>query len=74
VGVPDEKSGEAVKLFVVKKDESLTAEELMKFCREHLTSYKVPRQIEFRKELPKSNVGKILRKDLRTEATAASQS
>lgn len=65
IGIPDEKSGESVKMFVVKKDESLTQEELMKFCREHLTSYKCPRSIEFRKELPKSNVGKILRKDLR---------
>lgn len=65
IGVPDEKSGEVVKIFVVKKDESLTSDELMKFCRDHLTSYKVPKMIEFRKELPKSNVGKILRKDLR---------
>lgn len=65
IGMPDEKSGEVVKIFVVKKDESLTSEELMKFCRENLTSYKIPKAIEFRKELPKSNVGKILRKDLR---------
>jgi len=65
IGVADEKSGEVVKIFVVKKDESLTSEELMKFCRENLTSYKVPKYIEFRKDLPKSNVGKILRKDLR---------
>jgi long-chain acyl-CoA synthetase len=65
IGVPDEKSGEAVKIFVVKKDESLTEEELLKFCRENLTSYKIPKAVEFRKELPKSNVGKILRKDLR---------
>ena len=70
IGVPDEKSGEVVKLFVVKKDESLTQEELLKFCRENLTSYKVPKAIEFRKELPKSNVGKILRKDLRAEVLA----
>jgi long-chain acyl-CoA synthetase len=69
IGIPDEKSSEAVKLFVVKKDESLTQEELVKFCRENLTSYKVPKAIEFRKELPKSNVGKILRKDLRTEGS-----
>ena len=67
IGIPDEKSGESVKIFVVKKDESLTQEELMKFCREQLTSYKVPKSIEFRSELPKSNVGKILRKDLRAE-------
>jgi len=65
IGIPDEKSGEVVKIFVVKKDESLTQDELMKFCRENLTSYKVPKFIEFRKDLPKSNVGKILRKDLR---------
>jgi long-chain acyl-CoA synthetase len=73
IGIPDEKSGEAVKLFVVKKDESLTQEELMVYCREHLTSYKVPRSIEFRKELPKSNVGKILRKDLRAEVLASNK-
>ncbi|WP_372651134.1 AMP-binding protein [Halobacteriovorax sp.] len=65
VGAPDEKSGEVVKLFVVKKDESLTVEELKKFCKENLTGYKVPKIYEFRDELPKSNVGKILRKDLR---------
>lgn len=74
IGVPDEKSGEVVKIFVVKKDESLTQDELMKYCREHLTSYKVPKSIEFRKELPKSNVGKILRKDLRAEVLANSKS
>ena len=68
IGIPDEKSGEVVKIFVVKKDESLTQDELMKYCRENLTSYKIPKSIEFRKELPKSNVGKILRKDLRAEA------
>jgi long-chain acyl-CoA synthetase len=73
IGIPDEKSGEVVKVFVVKKDESLTPEELMKFCREHLTSYKIPRSIEFRTELPKSNVGKILRKDLRAEVVAQSK-
>jgi long-chain acyl-CoA synthetase len=67
IGVPDDKSGEVVKIFVVKKDDSLTQDELMKFCRENLTSYKVPKSIEFRKELPKTNVGKILRKDLRAE-------
>jgi long-chain acyl-CoA synthetase len=67
IGLPDEKSGEVVKMFVVKKDQSLTLEELMKYCRENLTSYKVPKSIEFRSELPKSNVGKILRKDLRAE-------
>ncbi|MBW1990235.1 MAG: long-chain-fatty-acid--CoA ligase [Deltaproteobacteria bacterium] len=65
IGVPDEKSGEAVKLFVVKKDPTLTAEEVKDFCKQNLTGYKVPKYIEFRDELPKSNVGKILRKDLR---------
>ncbi len=65
IGVPDEKSGEAVKAFVVKKDESLTAEELKKWCEKELTGYKRPRHIEFVKDLPKSNVGKILRRELR---------
>jgi long-chain acyl-CoA synthetase len=68
VGIPDEKSGEAVKLFVVKKDDSLTADALLAYCRTQLTGYKVPREVEFRKELPKSNVGKILRRELRDEA------
>ena len=67
VGVPDEKSGEAVKLFVVRKDPALTAEQVIKHCREHLTGYKVPRDVEFRTELPKTNVGKILRRELRDE-------
>ena len=65
VGVPDEKSGEAVKIVVVKKDPALTAEALIAHCRQHLTGYKVPRQVEFRDELPKTNVGKILRRLLR---------
>jgi long-chain acyl-CoA synthetase len=68
VGVPDAKSGEAVKLFVVKKDPSLTADALLAHCREQLTGYKCPRDVEFRTELPKSNVGKILRRELRDEA------
>lgn len=67
IGVPDEKSGEAIKVFVVKRDQSLTDAEVMNFCRENLTKYKVPRHLEFRKELPKSNVGKILRRPLREE-------
>lgn len=71
VGVLDEKSGEAVKVFIVKKDESLTVEELKTFCKEHLTGYKCPKHYEFRAELPKSNVGKILRKELREPAAAA---
>ena len=65
--MPDEKSGEAVKLFVVKKDPALTAEAVLKHCREHLTGYKCPRDVEFRTELPKTNVGKILRRELRDE-------
>jgi long-chain acyl-CoA synthetase len=70
VGVPDEKSGEAVKLFVVRKDASLAADAVVKHCREHLTGYKVPRDIEFRNELPKTNVGKILRRELRDGKSA----
>jgi long-chain acyl-CoA synthetase len=65
IGVPSDKTGEAVKLFVVKKDKSLSKEEITAYCREHMTNYKVPKEIEFRDELPKSTVGKILRKDLR---------
>jgi long-chain acyl-CoA synthetase len=68
IGVPDAKSGEAVKLFVVRKDPNLSAEDVLKFCKENLTGYKCPRDIEFRNELPKSNVGKILRRELRDEA------
>jgi len=68
IGVPDRKSGEAVKLFIVKGDATLTAESVLAFCREHMTGYKVPRDVEFRAELPKSNVGKILRRELRDEA------
>jgi long-chain acyl-CoA synthetase len=65
IGVPNEKSGEIVKLFVVKKDDSLTKEEIIAFCKTELTGYKIPKVVEFRDDLPKSNVGKILRKDLR---------
>src|SRR3546814_13887969 len=65
VGVPDEKSGEAVKLVIVKKDPALTVEQVKAHARENLTGYKQPRYVEFRKELPKSNVGKILRRELR---------
>jgi len=67
IGVPDEKSGEAVKIFVVARDDSLTEDELREFAAEQLTGYKRPRYIEFRDELPKSNVGKILRRELRNE-------
>ncbi len=65
IGVPDEKSGEAVKAVVVKSDASLTEQDVIDYCRKELTSYKVPRIIEFRDELPKTNVGKILRRELR---------
>ena len=65
VGVPDKNSGEAVKLFVVRRDPELTKEDLAEFCKEQLTGYKRPKYIEFRDELPKSNVGKILRRELR---------
>jgi long-chain acyl-CoA synthetase len=65
VGVPDKKSGEAVRLYIVKRDAAVTAGELMKYCREHLTGYKCPREVLFRDDLPKSNVGKILRRELR---------
>lgn len=67
IGVPDEKSGEVVKIFVVKKDKSLTEKELLEHCRHGLTGYKMPKSVEFRTELPKTNVGKILRRKLREE-------
>ncbi|PWD61095.1 long-chain-fatty-acid--CoA ligase FadD [Pectobacterium polaris] len=70
VGVENEVSGEAVKAFVVRRDNSLTKEELITHCRRNLTGYKVPKEIEFRDDLPKSNVGKILRRELRSEKTA----
>jgi long-chain acyl-CoA synthetase len=71
IGVPDEHSGEAVKVFVVKKDPDLSAEQLMDYCKRELTGYKKPKYIEFRSELPKTNVGKILRRALREEKQAA---
>jgi long-chain acyl-CoA synthetase len=71
VGVPDERAGEAVKLFVVRKDPGLTEEALAEFCKQNLTGYKKPKYIVFRDELPKSNVGKILRRELRDTAQAA---
>ncbi len=67
IGVPDDRSTEVVKICVVKKDESLTEEELKAYCKENMTAYKVPRYVEFRSELPKSNVGKILRRLLKEE-------
>jgi long-chain acyl-CoA synthetase len=71
IGVPDAKSGEAVKVFVVRKDPALTEAQLMSYCKEHLTGYKKPKFIEFRDELPKTNVGKILRRELRDAPSAA---
>jgi long-chain acyl-CoA synthetase len=71
IGVEDARSGEAVKAFVVKKDPNVTAEDIIKFCGTQLTNYKVPKQIEFRTDLPKTNVGKILRRELRDEKKAA---
>jgi long-chain acyl-CoA synthetase len=71
IGVPDEKSGEAVKAFIVKKDPNVTAAEIIKYCYTQMTNYKVPKHIEFRTELPKTNVGKILRRSLRDEKKAA---
>ncbi len=71
IGVPDEHSGEVVKLFVVKKDPALTEDALKKYCHDELTGYKRPKYIEFRNELPKSNVGKILRRALRDDAGKA---
>ena len=65
LGVPDEKSGEAVKLVIVKKNPDLTEAQVQAFCKENLTGYKQPRVIEFRTELPKTPVGKILRRELR---------
>jgi acyl-CoA synthetase (AMP-forming)/AMP-acid ligase II len=66
IGVADEKQGEAIKVFVVKNDPVLTEDDVMKYCRQHLTGYKVPKYIEFREDLPKTNVGKILRRELRS--------
>lgn len=68
IGIPDEKSGECVKIVVVKKDPNLTAEELIEHCKKNLARYKVPKQVEFRDRLPKTNVGKILRRALKEEA------
>ncbi len=70
IGVPDDATGEAVKAFVVKADDGLTVEAIRAYCKEHMTAYKVPKRVEFRDDLPKSNVGKILRKDLRAEELA----
>lgn len=72
IGLADEQSGEAVVAYVVSKDPALTAEELRKFCRDNLTGYKVPRRIEFRETLPKTNVGKVLRRVLKDEVSGPS--
>ena len=65
--MPDEKSGEVVKLYVVKKDPTLTAKALLAHCRDNLTAYKVPKHVEFRDKLPKSPIGKILRRKLKED-------
>ena len=70
VGVPDEKQGEAIKVFVVRRDPTLTEEAVLQYCHSQLTGYKRPKHIEFRESLPKTNVGKILRRELRTSAGA----
>jgi long-chain acyl-CoA synthetase len=73
IGVPSDETGEAVKAFVVAKDQSLSSEDIRSHCKAHLTAYKVPKFVEFRESLPKSNVGKILRKDLRVQAAQVGQ-
>jgi long-chain acyl-CoA synthetase len=71
IGVPDEHSGEVPKVFVVRKDPQLTEQDVLEHCRKELTGYKRPKYVEFRSELPKTNVGKILRRALREEKKAA---
>ena len=70
IGVADAKAGEVVKMFVVKADKSLTQDEVIEFCSQNMAGYKVPKQVEFREELPTTNVGKVLRKDLKAEELA----
>jgi len=70
IGVADEKQGEAIKVFVVRKDPALTEEAVLQYCHTQLTGYKRPKHIEFRESLPKTNVGKILRRELRSSASA----
>jgi acyl-CoA synthetase (AMP-forming)/AMP-acid ligase II len=65
IGVPDEKAGEAIKLFIIKKDANLNEEDVKAYCSQNLTAYKMPKYIVFRDDLPKTNVGKILRRELR---------
>ena len=69
VGIPDKRSGEVVKLFIVKRHANLTEDEIINFCRKSLTKYKIPKAVEFRHELPKTNVGKVLRRELRDNAS-----
>ena len=66
IGVPDEKQGEAIKVFIVRSDPQLTEDDVARYCRDNLTGYKQPKYIEFRDDLPKTNVGKILRRELRS--------
>ncbi|MCI0735613.1 MAG: hypothetical protein L0Y50_04985 [Beijerinckiaceae bacterium] len=68
IGVPDSTTGEVVKAFIVRGDPALAAKDVREFCRRELAAYKVPRLVEFREDLPKSNIGKILRKELRAPA------
>mgnify|MGYP001437616206 CR=1 FL=1 len=68
VGVQSNKTGEAVKAFIVRENTNLTDAQVIQYCREHLTSYKVPKLIKFEEELPKSNIGKILRRELRDKS------
>ena len=70
VGVPDLKSGEAVKIVVIRKEPSLTEAQLIAYCRQNLTGYKIPRHVEFRDTLPRTPIGKILRRELRDEIVA----
>jgi acyl-CoA synthetase (AMP-forming)/AMP-acid ligase II len=67
IGIPDEKQGESIKVFIVRSDVTLTEEDIAGYCRDHLTGYKQPKYIEFRDELPKTNVGKVLRRELRAK-------
>jgi long-chain acyl-CoA synthetase len=73
IGIPDPKSSEAVKVFVISKNPNLTEKDIKEWARERLTAYKVPRFVEFRTELPKTNVGKILRRELRDAELAKSK-
>ena len=68
IGVPDEKQGEAIKVFIVRSNPALTEKEVKSFCHDNMTGYKCPKHIEFRDDLPKTNVGKVLRRQLRTTA------